>query len=92
MEKDNWMARIRWMLRNEPVRLAEQFRVLLFALPIVLNVTLEDARLTAASTVVSVLISAYASMVTRKVVSPVAKAKEDLTYDSEFIKMEEEYA
>lgn len=92
MDRDNWMSRLSWMLRNEPVRVAEQFRVVLFALPVILNVTFEDARLTAISTVVSVLVSAYASMKTRNAVSPVVKAKEDLTYDSEFIKMEEDYA
>lgn len=90
-ESDNWWTRFTWRVRNEPVRVAEEFRLLLFALPVVVGVTVDDVRMTAVSTIISVATSWYASTKARNAVTPMHKV-DSLEYDAEFLELEENYA
>lgn len=91
MEKDTFIDQFLWRVRNEPVRVAESFRRLVFTVPIILGVSVDDARLTALVTFISLILSWFANEKARDAVTPVVKVEQDLQYDVEFEEMIENY-
>lgn len=91
MENDNILDLIWWRVRNEPVRVAEDFRRFIFTIPVILGITVDDAKLTAAVTLVGLILSWLANEKARNAVTPVVKMEEDLEFNTEFEELVENY-